>query len=121
MFSKVKIGDKKEGLYKPPENFSSIEDPDSPLVRFVFYLFSMETWIPSVICEASRNQDQSKIETLGPFCMLMGDIMSLAPKFRTDLDPSAFSHSGVTVYRGSSQTLAQIEELKEMANNDFHP
>jgi hypothetical protein len=108
-------------LYNPPENFASIEDPDSPVVRFVFYLFSMETWVQEAINTASRNGDRSKIATLGPFCMIMGDIMSLAPKFRTELEPRVFSHSGVTLYRGSTQSHAQIEELKFAACPDIHP
>ena len=53
--------------------------------------------------------------------MLMGDIMSLAPKFRTDLEPRVFSHSGVTLYRGSTQSHSQIEELKFAACPDVHP
>ena len=48
-----------------------LADANHDVTKAVMYLYSMETFIYTAINRASREQDKSKIETLGPYAVLL--------------------------------------------------
>lgn len=65
----------------------------------------MDTFLPAVINTASRNKDESKVMTVGPFAFLLQQILYFAPSKRTDIETYKFE-SFVYLYRGASLTNA---------------
>jgi len=47
------------------------EDPNSPEVQLILYLNSIEPSFYDDLNEASKNMDQAKVKTLGPFAMAL--------------------------------------------------
>ena len=48
-----------------------LADANHDVTKAVMYLYSMETFIYTAINRASREQDKTKIETLGPYAVLL--------------------------------------------------
>lgn len=59
-------------------SWQSLKDPKSKVTKLVLFLYSMETFIPYELNRASREQDQSKVHTLGPFACLLKFIIESA-------------------------------------------
>ena len=55
-----------------------MKDPDSEITKLVLLIYSMETFIPYELNRASRDKDQSKIQTLGPFACILKYIIESA-------------------------------------------
>ncbi|CAF2754473.1 unnamed protein product [Rotaria sp. Silwood2] len=79
---------------------SSIENISITCIK----LYTMESFLYKMINDALRDNDQSRVETLGPFCYLL---------FQTHYDKSLDKHQlwGV-VYRGTVLDDAMIEKCK---------
>lgn len=59
-------------------------DPNSPVVKFLLYLISMETYLPMAISEAGINRDSSKVETLGLIAFLYKELLWNVQVLRDD-------------------------------------
>ena len=56
-------------------SYKEIQDPKYGVTKIIMFIYSMETHIPYDLNAASRNQDLSKIETLGPFAAALSYIV----------------------------------------------
>ena len=73
----------------------------------------MDTFIPEILNQASRNKDESKVLTLGAFAFILQQILYFAPSKRTDIDTFKFE-SFVFLYRSASLTNTQIQEYEAL-------
>ena len=80
-------------------------DPFNHLVNLILYVYTMDTFLPAMVNNASRNKDESKVITLGPIAFILQQILYFAPSKRTDIDTYKFE-SFVYLYRGASLTNA---------------
>jgi hypothetical protein len=66
-----------------------------PLTSIILYIYSMETFLPALIDNASWSRDESRIDTLGPFVLALHEIVYRANNKRHDVMRGQFS-----VFRG---------------------
>ena len=52
-----------------------LNDANNQVTKAIMYLYSMETFIYTAINRASRNQDETKVRTLGPYAVLLAQIV----------------------------------------------
>ena len=64
-----------------PINSSILSDPKNPLVVFILYAYSLETFLYSVLNRALMENDSKKIKTLGPFAKVLGKILQSSSAF----------------------------------------
>lgn len=92
--------------------------PHHPLTQFILYIFSMDTFINSSMNEASRQCDETKVMTLGPYSLVLGLILNnIASRFRKDIPAdlkNKIEWEGILLYRGSGLTKMQIDEYKQL-------
>lgn len=62
---------------KPFKN-KHLEDPESLFTKGILFLYSMETFLPYTMNKASREQDESKVMTLGPFAKALSWVVCWA-------------------------------------------
>ena len=75
------------------------------------YIYSMETHIPYALNNASRNFDESKAETLGPFSFLLNaGIQATENEYRIGAPGQLLDTEYTSLYRGSKMTAEDIEE-----------
>jgi hypothetical protein len=48
-----------------------LSDANNDITKAIMYLYSMETFIYTAINRATREQDESKVRTLGPYAVLL--------------------------------------------------
>jgi hypothetical protein len=60
------------------------------------FLYSLETFLYSTLNKASRECDESKVSTLGPFAYALDIIIQNAQKYRADSN----IQNAFTIYRG---------------------
>jgi hypothetical protein len=53
----------------------TLRDPDAPHVRLILRIYSMETFVYRILNTASWVGDKSKINTLGPFALVLASIL----------------------------------------------
>ena len=63
----------------------------------------MESFIPEILNLASSTQDESKIESMGPYALAFGCILDKAEVSKTDKIKGSF-----TVYKGMKMTKDEI-------------
>ena len=70
------------GFDKYPENSlltcEILEDSKHPITKFILYLHTLETYLYKDLKTASREKDESKIKTLGPYALVLSYILSSA-------------------------------------------
>ena len=72
----------------------------------------MENFAIYELNRACRFKDQSKLVTLGPWAMALGDIIEYAQKNRKDL--SKYDHNKQQdLYRGGGMTAEEIEQYQK--------
>ena len=54
---------------------SDLLNPDSAIVKSVLYVYSQETFLPYELNLSIRTQDQSSIDTLGPYGSVLNFII----------------------------------------------
>lgn len=81
--------------------------PYHPIVMTLLYIFSMETFLPSVMNEANRAQDLSKIDSIGPFAKALMMIVAYSNCWRGDALIGELS-----LWRGLQLTKADIEDYR---------
>ena len=59
------------GDVNKPINPIEIKNPYGNLSKAIIYIYSMQTFLYGTINDASRTQDLSKIDTLGPFAFIL--------------------------------------------------
>lgn len=64
-----------EASLDTPIDKAILSDPNNPLVLLVLYIYSMETFVFPTIMRASRTGDKSKAKTLGPYTLVLSEIM----------------------------------------------
>ena len=85
-----------------------LHDPNAEIVCALLYIYSMETFVYSTLNTATRDHDESKIMTLGPFAAGLGAVLAGAEgKREKDLE-SLPSDKLTDLYRGLSLPLDVI-------------
>ena len=59
-------------------DYNELIDINKDLCKGLIFIYSMETFIPYKLNEASRSQDLSKIQTFGPFSYALCRVASTA-------------------------------------------
>jgi len=59
-----------------------LSDPTLFVVEQLLYIYSFDSWVFAAVNSGSREGDQDKVETLGPFALAFGDIITGAPSMR---------------------------------------
>ena len=55
-----------------------LENLQHPITKFILYLHTLETFLYKDLKTASREKDESKIMTLGPYALVLSYILSSA-------------------------------------------
>ena len=97
-----------------PIQENTYSNPNNPFVRFILYLFSMETFIKDEVFRAQSKGDLTKCETLGPYLIVLNQIFAASPRNRTDINVRQYSIPGVDLYRAGSLTDSQISEYENL-------
>ena len=82
---KDNYGKEREIDHNAPLNTYILSNPDHPVSEIILYLYTIDSWLFSQINSGSREGDQAKIETLGPYAKAFGRIIALAARRRTDI------------------------------------
>jgi O-antigen/teichoic acid export membrane protein len=64
-----------ESTLDTPIDKAILTDPANPLVVLILYIYSMETFIFPVIMRASGTGDKSKVNNLGPYTLVLSEII----------------------------------------------
>ena len=56
----------------------SLSNEDAPIFKLIMYIHSMQTFVNMALNKASRENDLSKVKTLGPYAVILGHIVSHA-------------------------------------------
>ena len=99
-----------------PLTYEELRDPSRKLVKNLLYIYSMETPLVYSLNAASREQDSSKVSTLGPFSRALYRIVVNAEKNRNK-DNESMKGKTTYLYRGLKMTQVQIDEYKQYINS----
>jgi len=69
--------------FSAPLTANLLHDPYVKIVENLLYIYSMETFVYSLLNVSSRNKDSSKIETLGPLSLALASVVAGAESYRT--------------------------------------
>ena len=85
-------------------------DPNSQVTLTCLYLYTIDSWLFSQVNSGSREGDQAKVDTLGPFAYAFGIIISYAAMERDDIDKmkDLLENKGTTLYRGTGLTMKEL-------------
>lgn len=72
----------------------------------ILQLYSLETFFPDLINRASREKDESKIDSLGPFVLLLRSVVNGAQEERKDFQAS---QGMITTYRATKLDQAALK------------
>ena len=53
-----------------------LRNPESVIVKTIIYVYTKETFLPYYLNKANREQDKSKINTLGPYAYVLNLILT---------------------------------------------
>ena len=97
-----------------PIDHLALFNPNNEITQAILYIFSMETFLFRVLNAATKNQDESKIKTLGPFARVLSFIVLAAEKNKV-YDPEVLpSIKFSKVYRATTLHESQIDEFEAM-------
>ena len=84
-------------------HFTILENANHPVVDLCLYLYTCDEWLFKEINTGSREGDQSKVDTLGPYAQAFGMILSKAAMHRNDIDAmkKLLAETGTKLYRGT--------------------
>jgi hypothetical protein len=77
-------------------------DPGHPVCQLMLTIFSMETYVYGTLNYATKFQDLTKIQTMGPYAQVMNTIVRASMRKRTDIKEDAFKD--IHLYRGTCLT-----------------
>ena len=74
----------------------------------------MDCWVPYEMNSGSKEGDQAKVDTIGPFAYAFGLIIELAARNRTDINPltELLAKKGTRLYRGTGATYNELLAYK---------
>ena len=94
-------------------------NPESDIVCAMLYIYSMETFIYSAVNSATRDHDESKIQSLGPLACALAIILSFGEK-RRPIDSESLPRDKFTdLYRGLNLPADVIQQYKNLKGNSF--
>ena len=113
--SKLYGGKEVEINHDTPLNDSYLYNPDHPVSQTMLYLYTIDSWLFSVLNSGSKEGDQAKMETLGPYAYAFGGIIECAAKRRTDIPAmkKLLEETGTKLYRGTGLTKNELKEYKD--------
>ena len=80
----------------------------------------MNLFVSEELTNACRNQDKSKVETLGPYAQALFFIVNGA-EFKRSAQPTALPRNEDTyLYRGVKLSSDQVEEMKSFVGKSLH-
>ena len=87
-----------------------LRNPDHQVTQLFLYLFTIDSLLNFELNSGLREGDLSKIDTLGPFAMVFGQIMAEASNRRTDIPEikELLEKKGTKLYRGTGLTKKQL-------------
>jgi hypothetical protein len=79
-------------------------------------LHLVDSWLFSQLNTGSKEGDQAKMETLGPYAKAFGTIISHAAKRRTDIPAlkKLLEETGTKLYRGTGLTKNELQQYKDL-------
>lgn len=83
--------------------------PNDPIVSMILFIYSMETFLPYEINQASVMRNQDAVITLGPFTFTLGEINNAANQNRTDTKITDETNYQVITYRGTRMAQDDID------------
>ena len=109
MFNAASLGE-----FHEPLNHVDLFNPNKEVTQNILYIFSLETFLYKAINAASKQQDESKIETLGPFARVLSWIVLAAEKNKT-YDIEVLPNTKFTkLYRATTLHESQVDEFEDM-------
>jgi hypothetical protein len=90
-----------------PINQYHLANPLYPVTNLILYIYTMESFIFRVLNESTRNADESKITTMGPYARVLGYVIQHASRNRSDFETFRFQKE-VELYRGLALTKDEI-------------
>lgn len=90
-------------------DIEQLHNPTSELVKAILFIYSLDTNIPTVLNKAEREKDLSKVQSLGPFALVLRSIVCGAQEERTDKERT---QGIITVWRGTILHKNDIKEYK---------
>ena len=95
------------------EAISPLADPEHPLTQLILWIYTIEGFIYSAMNTASRNGDESRIPTLGPYSLVLNFILNYSPHKRSSSIRKQFEE-GCTLFRGTGMALSLFNEFKQL-------
>ena len=80
------------------------------MVNLALYLYSLDNFLFVELNKGSREGDMSKIDTLGPYAAVLGEIIYNTARNRTDIDDlrHKLEIEGAELYRGAGLFPSKI-------------
>ena len=73
LLNEAKVEDRNKEL-----GWNELSEPTSPVVGLLLYIYQMENFVYSELNRSSRFKDTSKVKTLGPYALALGEIIDNA-------------------------------------------
>ena len=84
--------------------------PNDPVVQTILFIYSMETFLPQEINQASIMRNQDAVITLGPFAFALGEINNASNQKRSDIKIPDESNYQIISFRGTKMAQDDIDE-----------
>ena len=94
-----------------PDDF--YEDPDSPVVATLVFLYQMQSYVYEELNRACRYKDTSKLPTLGPYAYALGYIIGNTQGYRKDKEKYD-CWKQQDLWRGGGATADEIDQYRQM-------
>jgi hypothetical protein len=79
-----------------------LEDKSHKITKFILYLHTLESFLYKELKHASRNKDEDKIMSLGPYALVLTYILNKSNQIK--------ENERIFVYRGMKMTKQQFSE-----------
>jgi|ERR1711971_631336 len=80
----------------------------------ILYLYTIDSWLVFELNSGSREGDQAKVNTLGPYARAFGKVTSFAAEYRTDIPEmkKLLEETGTILYRGTGLTKKEVQDYR---------
>ena len=78
-------GEESEIDHNTPLPLEILISPDHPVCEMILYLYTIDSWLVFELNSGSREGDQAKVNTLGPYARAFGRIILDAAMERKDI------------------------------------
>jgi len=109
-------GEESEIDHNTPLTGLILDSPTHPVSQMLLYLYSLDSWLFSQLNSGSREGDQAKVDTLGPYAYAFGYVIAGAASSREDIPEmrKLLEVTGTTLYRGTGLTKKEIKKYKSL-------